>query len=148
VKNCLFAAKQLEHLELRIEMFEMQPAFTTLLSNSWQNPTSVSLRFDFDYELFVAFCRRHKSVSSLSLKNCTLFGGTWEELVPIMREYFQLKDAWIEGLVERNGEFAWIRANEDIDGHLRLPAAEHYLVHGGENPFRSGALELEDVEYL
>jgi hypothetical protein len=148
VKPCLFAAKRLEHLHLQVEMIESRTAFTGLLSNSWPNLISVSLRFDFDYELFVAFCRRHKSVRSLSLKYCSLVGGTWAKLVPIMRECLHFTDAWIEGLVEHNGEYAWIRANEEIDGHFRLPAAEHYLVHSGENPFRSGALELEDSEYI
>ena len=61
---------------------------------------------------------------------------------------FHLTDARIEGLSERNGEYAWTRANKEIDSYLRLPEAEHYLVHGGENPFRSGVLELEDVRYL
>jgi hypothetical protein len=148
VKNCLFAAKRLEHLLVRVETLERRTAFTTLLDNSWPNLTSVSLEFDFVYEVFVAFCRRNKSLRSLHLKTCDLFGGTWAELVPIMRVCFHLTDARIEGLGERNGEYAWIRANKEIDSYLRLPEAEHYLVHGGENPFRSGALELEDVEYL
>jgi hypothetical protein len=33
LKNCLFVVKRLEHLELRIDMLEIQPAFTELLSN-------------------------------------------------------------------------------------------------------------------
>lgn len=129
-------------------MLERRTSFTRLLSNSWPNLTSISLGFDLDFVLFVAFCRRHKSVRSLHLKGCGLFGGTWEELVPIMRECFHLTDAWIECLAERNGEYAWIRAHNEIDVYLRLPEAEHYPIHGGENPFSSGALELEDLDYL
>ena len=148
VKNYLFAAKRLEHLRLEVEILEIRTAFTVLLDNSWPNLTSVSLEFDFDYELFVLFCRRNKSVRSLHLKTCGLFGGTWKEVVPIMRECFYLTDARIEGLTERNREYAWIRANQEIDEYLRLPEAEYYLVYGRENLFRSGALELEDLDYL
>jgi hypothetical protein len=148
VKNCLFAARRLEYLRVEVGTLERRTAFTALLDNSWPNLTSVSLEFDFDYEVFVAFCRKNKSLRFLHLKTCGLFGGTWAELVPIMRECFHLTDARIEGLSERNGEYAWTRANKEIDSYLRLPEAEHYLVHGGENPFRSGVLELEDVRYL
>ena len=52
------------------------------------------------------------------------------------------------GLTERDGEFAWIPTNDKLTDTLRLPNVEHYLVHGGANPFRSGALELESLEYL
>jgi hypothetical protein len=148
VQNCLFAAKRLEHLRVRVEILERRTAFTALLDNSWPNLTSVSLESDFDYEVFVSFCRRNKSLRSLHLNTCDLYGGAWAELVPVMRECFHLTDARLQGLGERNGEYAWIRANEESDRSLRLPEAEHYLVHGGENPFTSGALELEDVEYL
>jgi hypothetical protein len=90
----------------------------------------------------------NKSLRSLPLNTCDLYGGTWAELVPLMIECFHLTDARLQGLGERNGEYAWRRANEESDRSLRLPEAEHYLVHGGENPFTSGVLELEGVEYL
>jgi hypothetical protein len=126
VKNCLFAAKHLEYLRVQVGTLERRTAFTTLLDNSWPNLTSVSLEFDFDYEVFIVFCRKNKSLYFLHLKTCGLFGGTWAELVPIMRECFHLTDTRIEGLTECNGEYAWTRAKKPIDSYLRLPEAEHY----------------------
>ena len=148
VKNCLSTAKRLESLELIVETLEDRTDFTALLNNSWPNLTSISLQFALDYEPFVAFCRKHRNVRSLILKQSALFGGTWEDVVLIMRECFHLRDARIEGLTERDGEFAWIPTNDKLTDTLRLPNVEHYLVHGGANPFRSGALELESLEYL
>jgi hypothetical protein len=145
VQNCLFAAKHLEHLRLGVELLDVQTSFTVLLDNSWPNLTSVRLQFDFDYDLFVSFCRKNKSVRSLHLNDSGLCGGTWEELVLIMRQCFRLTDAWMEGLSEGNGYHIWVRATEEHYGDLHLLEAEHYLLHGGENPFGTGALELEDM---
>lgn len=143
MKTYIFAAKRLEHLKLHIEMLERQPAFTGLLSSSWPNLTSVSLTFDLDYEPFVAFCRKHETVRSLRLELCDLYNGTWEELVPIMRDCFRLTDTRIEVLTEFDMQFVWTSSkDQELNLEHRLPEAEHYLVHGGENPFRNGALEL------
>lgn len=65
-----------------------------------------------------------------------------------MRECFHLTDAWTGGLTERDGEYAWRCPNQEFDDYLRLPEAEQHLVHGGEHPFRSGALELQHVDYV
>jgi hypothetical protein len=143
VKTCFSAAKRLQHLELQIEMFETQTAFNRLLSSSWPNLTSVSLSFDLDYEPFVAFCRRHRSVRSLCLTSCFLHDGSWKTLMPIIRECFHLTDARIESLNETDLELIWAGSTYTEDNtNDRIPEAEHYLVHGGENPFENGALEL------
>jgi hypothetical protein len=143
VKTCLSAAKRLQHLQLQVEMMGSQSAFTGLLSSSWPNLTSVSLSFDIDYEPFVAFCRRHRTVRSLCPKLCYLTVGSWKTLMPIMRECFHLTDARIEGLGETELELLWAGSTNTEDNiRDRIPEAEHYLVHGGENPFENGALEL------
>jgi hypothetical protein len=124
-------------------MMGSQSAFTGLLSSSWPNLTSVSLSFDIDYEPFVAFCRRHRSVRSLCLTSCFLHDGSWKTLMPIIRECFHLTDARIESLNETDLELIWAGSTYTEDNtNDRIPEAEHYLVHGGENPFENGALEL------
>lgn len=141
VKTFLSAAKLLQHLELQINMIQTQPSFTRLLSSTWPSLTSVTLRFDLDHELFVAFCRRHRSVRSLCLIVCFLHGGSWKALMPIMRECFHLTDARLEGLGETSFELVWADSR-DRNRDDRITEAEHYLLHGGENPFENGALEL------
>jgi hypothetical protein len=64
-----------------------------------------------------------------------LHGESWATLIEEMRACLKLEEAWIEGLSKGPwGDQAWEVGD-------RLPAAEDYLVHGGENPFRNGALQ-------
>lgn len=138
VESCLLAAEDLEHLELGVELLFREPVLPNIFVNTWPNLSYVALSLDLEYELFVEFCWRHRrTLRSLRLSCSCLFGGSWGQLVDVMRDWLQLTYVYLEGLSEdsRRG-YAWEK------GH-RLPEAEDYLLHGGENPFRGGILHLE-----
>lgn len=84
VASCIIAARDLHHLDLNVTVFSYdQPMFTDVFLNTWPNLSYLALdQLTLDYELFIAFCRRHQNcLRYLRLKQPCLFGGTWPELV-------------------------------------------------------------------
>lgn len=144
IEDCLSAAKNLDHLDLTLDEFNMitpnfMPNFTNMLrTTTWPNLSYLSLSIAIDYEPFLGFCGRHgKILRCFYLKLCYLFGGSWGTLVEAMRTHLLLEEAWLEGLSEEPfNDHAWELGD-------RLPDAENYLLHGGENPFKNGTLNLE-----
>ena len=140
--DCLAAAKGLEHLHLQTnenDWDQTEPPFTNIFINTWPNLSHLSWGLELDYKLFAAFCSRHReSLRSLRIRYSYLFGGFWKDLIEEIREFLHLTDAWLEDLVDLSG--TW----ESGYRPGRLPEAEHYLLLGGDNPFKNGILTLEE----
>jgi hypothetical protein len=142
VGECLSIAGELESLEIVSEGSEHQINFSKIFHAAWPKLYYLRLGINLDYDSFTIFCQSHgESLRSLHLQSLCLFGGTWEGLVEVIREYLKLTNAWLEDLSEQGSDDTWGRRDNLSEGRYRLSEAEEYLLRGGDNPFENGMLQ-------
>lgn len=139
--KCLAAAPDLECLEISLKRPTRvpEPDFANILFGAWPRLSRLVLTMDIEYDPFVTFCKRHGggALRVLHLERCRLVGGSLEMFAEVMRDCLRLTDVTLD-----EGPDHYPKSPED--GRVR--EVEHYILQGGESPFKAGDLAF-GMEY-